>query len=294
MAKWTKSEDIARIQRAQAKLLQKNNGKPIELHPPLKIVKAEGDSGYKVILPSGAIYSSRGKPVIMPRTLAEWYSYRLDPSHPAPSVQANMPMYIAPTKKDIFESGLMVNDEIVIVAPGYNGRDLYKYINPKKFTIVVNKAIECPVHADLWMACEPLTGRTEWFKKTIGNKIDIACFWSHYLYKQYPDIKYTYEFGPPLTKTSSMCIPGVLRGRATVSAQALQLAYWLGATRIIILGIDLMGNKYFDNSDAGAARPETAWSWILPLFNPLIQWIKAQGIDVVSLSETALDVPVVE
>lgn len=289
MTKWTKPEDIARIKKAHAKLVKKSGGKPPELHEPLRIVEV-GSNKYGVILPSGELYSVRNMPVALSKELAEWYAYRLDPEHPAPSVQANMPMYIAPTAKDIFESGLNVDGEVVVIAPGYNGRKYYDRVDPKKFTIVVNKAIECPVYANLWMGCEPLTGRTEWFKKAINENMNIACFWSHYLYKEYPDIKYTYEFGPPLTRESSMLIPGVLRGRATVSAQAVQLAYWLGAKRIVILGIDLVGNKYFDDTDAGEARPETAWSWILPLFNPMIKWIEGQGVEVVSLSETALDV----
>lgn len=292
MVKWTDPKDIARIKRAYAKLVKKSDGKPPVLHEPLRIVEM-GNDKYGVILPSGEIYNVRNRPVALPRYLAEWYSYRLDPEHPAPSVQANMPMYIAPTAKDIFESGLNIGGEAYVVAPGYNGRDLYKYIDPMKFTIVVNKAIQCPVKADLWVACEPLTGRTQWFKDCIEDNKNIACFWSHYLYKEYPDIKYTYEFGPPLTRTSSELIPGVLRGRATASAQAVQLAYWLGAERITTVGIDIMGNKYFDGTDAGEARPETAWSWILPLFNPMIRWIEEQGVEIVSLSETALDLKVV-
>lgn len=281
-----------RILRALDKMIAQNNGKPLVIPARTEIIKAKHNL-YNVRKKNGELFSVGGRPIELREIHAEWLSYRTDKKNPAPSVQANMPMYIEFTARDIFNhfKDLKLTDEIYVIAPGELGASKYKKLNPHKFTIVVNKAIECPVNADLWLACEPLTGRTEWFKEHIKENKDIACFWSHYLYEEYPDINYTYEFGPPLTKTSSECIWGLLRGRATVSAQAFQLAYHLGAKRIVLVGIDLKGNRYFDGSDAGQARPESAWEWILPLFNPLIRWVESKGVEVVTLSETALDVP---
>ena len=291
MAKVRSKEDVKRILRAKSRFDHIVVGKKVEMVAPLKIVEYGG--GFCVALDNGKFYSVKDKPVVLTKAHAEWFSYRLRPESPAASFRAIGPNCAFPTDKDILNANVPVTDDIYVVSPGPNGKEHYDKIDNDAFIIVTNKAIEIPLKADLWISCEPGVKLTEWFNNAVEDNKHIGCFWSHYLYKDYPDIPYTYEFGPPLRPDSAECIPSVLRSRATISAQAVQLAYLLGAKRIIMCGIDIMGNKYFDATCAGENRPEKNWRWVLPLFNPMIEWIEAQGVKVVTLSETALDVEVV-
>lgn len=89
---------------------------------------------------------------------------------------------------------------------------------------------------------------------------------------------------------------GVLRGGASICGKALQLAYWLGAKRIVLIGVDMMKRAYHDDPEGKGCLAQMAAddTWYqLPRFNLHVQAIKARGVEVVSLSETAIDVPVV-
>ena len=56
-----------------------------------------------------------------------------------------------PAIKDIFQraSNFHITKTSYIVAPGKKGAEYYQHIPPEAFTVVVNKAINCPVEADL-------------------------------------------------------------------------------------------------------------------------------------------------
>lgn len=199
---------------------------------------------------------------------------------------------------DIFKANLDIPDDVYIVAPGPNGLDHIARIPADAFVIVVNKAIELPLFPKLWMCSEPLAGETAWFKGNIDDNKHIACFWSQYLGEAHPDIAYCWEHEEPLlTVTDPYPILNVLCRRATVAGQAVQLAYWLKAKRIILCGFDASGNTYFDNTPAGEGNSftmrEGEWWWVTRLMNPMIKWIKAAGVEVVSLSKTAIDVEVI-
>lgn len=199
---------------------------------------------------------------------------------------------------DIFDTDLNAPDDVYVVAPGPNGLAHIGRIPDDAFIIVVNKAIELPLSPRLWMCSEPLAGETEWFKDNIDAHKDIACFWDKYLLGKYPDIAYYWEHEEPLLTAANFApVYRSLRRRATIAGQAVQLAYWLRPKRIILCGFDTSGNTYFDTTPAGEGDSfdmrEGDWKWVTDLMNPMIKWMKAAGVEVVSLSKTALDVEVV-
>ena len=199
---------------------------------------------------------------------------------------------------DIFDTDMNAPDDIYVVAPGPNGLEHIGRIPDDAFVIVVNKAIELPLSPKLWMCSEPLAGETGWFKDNIDANKDIACFWGEYLLKGCPDIAYYWESEEPLLMRGNTApIFRALRRRATIAGQAVQLAYWLKAKRIIICGFDARGNTYYDGEPAGEGDSfemrKGDWTWVVALMNPMIEWLKAAGVEVVSLSETALGVEVI-
>lgn len=199
---------------------------------------------------------------------------------------------------DIFKADIPTPEKVYIVAPGYNGRGHYHRIPEDGFIIMVNKAIELYLKPTLWMCSEPYADETDWFRDNIEANKGAACFWSRYLYQKYPDIAYFWEREKPLLTADSFLPRGrVLRRGATITGQAIQLAYWLGARSIMLCGFDAYGNRYFDGTPAGIdtaldAR-EGEWDWVTSALNPMLRWMKESGIEVVSLSETALDVEIV-
>ena len=199
---------------------------------------------------------------------------------------------------NIFDADLDVPDDVYVVAPGPNGLAHIGRIPDDAFIIVVNKAIELPLKPRLWMCSEPLTGKTEWFQNNIEANKGIACFWDKYFLQDYPDIAYYWEHEEPLlTAADTRPAYRSLRRRATIAGQAVQLGYWLGAKRIIMCGFDASGNTYYDDTPAGEGNSfkmrEGDWDWVVRLMNPMIKLMKAEGVEVVSLSKTAIDVEVI-
>lgn len=111
----------------------------------------------------------------------------------------------------------------------------------------------------------------------------------------YPDVPYYFTHGhtlrePPLFQPEE----GILRAGGNIGMQAVQLAYWKGAKRIVLCGFDMTGDMYFDHTKNIAPRlnPDGT-SKHLRMAQGLCDWLKGQRVEVVSLSDTALDIPTV-
>ena len=61
----------------------------------------------------------------------------------------------------------------------------------------------------------------------------------------------------------------------------------MGAKEIIICGMDFGGRLYYDGKDRNVAPQYLTWKIKEPM-NKLIWWITSQGVEIASLSETAL------
>jgi len=90
-------------------------------------------------------------------------------------------------------------------------------------------------------------------------------------------------------------INGLIRYGASVSALAIQLAYNLGAKEILLCGVDMSGNSYWDKTEN--EDPEVldihgdTWSSVKRL-NPLLHYLRTElNIKVSTLSESKLDIP---
>ena len=167
----------------------------------------------------------------------------------------------------------------------------------------------------LWLCGDTTLPEQKWFdeqaKLVIGcdfplsNQLNpTACFgkaiYEHIsLHKKYPLVPYNFKLGHHMKKTPAYRpVYGALRGGASIGAQAVQLAYWLKANRIILCGIDMKGDTYFDGTEnkvkhmfMGCKVLKDGTSRHMPLFNGLCRWLIDAGVEVASLSETELDVP---
>lgn len=188
-----------------------------------------------------------------------------------------------------------LTQRMYIVAPGINGREHWEEIDPAYFTIIVNKACQIPLQRrDLWMVADPTVynlkrGVVPWFSEGLKTCVDIACFDSGMLLNYFKDVRYTHEWGPEITRAFIEPVKNRMLGGLTISGRAIQMAYWLGAKEIVLCGVDLCGNQYFDSTERGAeAQHHTAWDRVVPLMQELCDWLKWQGVRIGTLSETAL------
>ena len=107
-----------------------------------------------------------------------------------------------------------------------------------------------------------------------------------------PDV---YHFVPPsdsfLELAVSRPLDRVIRYGATVSACAVQFASSFGAREILLCGVDLSGDEYFDgtvNPNANHGEPWPAAMRLQALLRPLID---ERGVSVATLSPTRLELP---
>jgi len=209
---------------------------------------------------------------------------------------------------DIFATELRFDktEPVYILGTGPNGAAHYDKIPAHSWVIAVNKAIEIPgVHKSIWLCADGSLPEKEWFKKAareyIASEYELMdrnnptpVFDSGKLAQEFKDVRYTFRHGKSLLEDGHYCINGELRCHATIACQAVQLAYLLGSRNIILCGVDMYGEKYFDGTETDKkiniqTRESQTWK-AADAFNNLIRAMKTTGCRIVSLSDTQLDV----
>ena len=213
-----------------------------------------------------------------------------------------------PPEKDIFRHlhKWAPASTIQILAPGPAGKGHWQELSRDHVTIVVNKAVDIPdVRKDIWLTSEGTAHLTKWFHYGLEHHYDIACMSNSDLAVFYPDGPYTHELGGMMTSGDVRPTPLMLRGGATITSMAVHLAYWLGAREIVLCGVDMKENVYYDydpnirleQTEVGVAEYKSGlipdFGKYVPLMQELCDWLIAHGVSVVTLSPTALTVETV-
>jgi len=209
---------------------------------------------------------------------------------------------------------------IYMVSPGGFGRDKYEEIPEDAFVIIVNYAIKIPAYCRangirelkpaIWLCADrnlATAPECHWFIEELQAIMDagypinvedikaggpvVPVFDSGFLGGIFGSVRVIFDHGNTIRRKQPQPIANRLRGGLTISCQAVQLAYWLGAKRIIICGLDMYGDDYFDDHKTNvSSRRDRIWPQTSH-FNRFINWLKLQDVEVVSLSRTALGVP---
>ena len=190
-------------------------------------------------------------------------------------------------------------DTIYILAPGPNGQPHWKDIPEDAFIIYVNKAIELldnntvPCGDHLWLVPELSAQDTDWFYKYKEHNSSRLCVGRALVnpggLEENEYFKYFDYFGN-VPGQGVQIVPDKLNTYGTVSSMAMQLAYHLGAKSIILVGVDMWGDTYYDG-DKGfykGMREDRPWYSHICGFDELIRDIKSKGVEVCSLSPTQL------
>lgn len=189
--------------------------------------------------------------------------------------------------------------------------------------IACNKGVLCRVTPTIWLCATPALAQCDWFNKQMRYYASMtkahrkACAPPFITGRAGEWLKnyaaFTHHFQPggslwshvkrdPVTnKLKSVyhgfgCAAGYLRGGAGATARGVQLAYFNEAKRCVLIGSDMKGMTYFDGTinKWKHSTLDAKSNWVeLTYFDALIKWVKERGMDVVSLTETALNVEVV-
>lgn len=197
---------------------------------------------------------------------------------------------------DVFKSNFRLARKVCIVAPGPNGRDHYGRI-PADFQIVaVSKAVTIPlIRADVWVMNH---GDQPWFNEANARFEGIRVFSRDAVVNVESSLQDTaecYYFTPPEEQflEADYCRPvdGVIYYGATVSACALQLAYNFGATEILLCGVDMSGDDYFDGTQNKHINHGAIWPAVRRM-QPLVEHLtREKHVTILTLSPTKLEVP---
>jgi hypothetical protein len=197
---------------------------------------------------------------------------------------------------DVNDSDLRLARKVCIVAPGRNGRGHYWRI-PADFQIVaVSKAVLIPdLRPAIWMMTHSdqawFPGANRSFRGIRVFSRD-AAFHAAVALRDTPDV---YYFVPPsdsfLELEVSQPLDRVIRYGATVSACAVQFAFIFGAREILLCGVDLSGDEYFDGTINPNANHGETWPAAMRLQALLGHLIDERGVSIATLSPTRLELP---
>lgn len=202
--------------------------------------------------------------------------------------------------------------EVAVVGMGPNGLAHLDKVKGTEIVIVPNRAIDydwIPRH--IWLCDDGTLPEKEWFIKNallyvehmtyehnsnLSKPNPTPVFSEGKLLDAYPDVPYFVRHSPGFYTDPVGCWPGVLRGGTSVGGKGVQLAYHLGAKRIVMCGIDMQGRSYANDPEGHGCNANLRRGGIWAQrdnFNRLIKWLGEQDVEVVSLSPTALDVEVI-
>jgi hypothetical protein len=176
---------------------------------------------------------------------------------------------------------------IYVIGAGKNGFGHYRKLPQDIFTIAVNRMLLYPRAWTIWMAFDFNSLKQDFWSapKLPGTKFVLGTG----LARQCKAADYFFNSGGGCPRTEPITLRG-LRGGATISCCALQLAWFLGADHITLVGVDMKGDRHFDGTRA--AKSNHVWTQ-RGRFQVYIDILRSRGLQIDSLSETALNVPVV-
>ena len=193
---------------------------------------------------------------------------------------------------DITKSGLLNRPVVYIVGSGHNGVEAYGKLPEGGCVIACNRAVLAPIPATIWICEDAGIPSQEWFPEALSKKV--VRIFSDSIAKRYPS---DYQFRHHgIWKGKPAPVNGSTFGGGTVACRAVQLSVMSGAKTIILCGVDMSGNLYFDGQENKCQvelRSKGAWKESKN-FDEIIRWLrKSFDFEIFTLSVTSLKEPVI-
>jgi len=196
----------------------------------------------------------------------------------------------------------------VIIGNGPSGKDVVPLIPQHVLSIALNGAILYDRPFDWWMAFDTGLVLQDWFRKMrlpAGTRtlFGVELYWemaarqdciplADHCFKYWPALAQQFPLRAEKRWHGSPIMDGVLRGQCTIAGCAVQFAYWAGVRNLYLCGVDMRGTGKAN----GGTNPKHEGKWdVSNRLSYLCNWLAAnKGMQVRSLSETALSIPVVD
>lgn len=200
----------------------------------------------------------------------------------------------------IYGSAFRLSQNICILAPGPLGIPYYRFIPDDFCVVAVNKAALIPeVNADVWLVNH---SDQEWYQAAHESFDGVRVYRHEAASTARPSplhLDRCYYYDPPADKLDPLKLErlddGIIRYGGTVVAAALQLAWHFGGRQIMLCGVDMSGNGYFDSS----SNPDSSMqhfhgeTWLAAeMLDRLISYLRLRkGLSITTLSPTKLALP---
>jgi hypothetical protein len=207
--------------------------------------------------------------------------------------QDDRPM--APHWTELFSSRLRLPEKVCVVAPGPNGEGHYREIPKDHFLIAVSKAVLIEeLQPAMWIMTH---ASQDWFSAADERCACCRVFGAGAL-RDRPDLRaggdrfyFQCEEEELVVNGAIQPVEGRVRRGASISSCAVQIAYNLGAKQILLCGVDMSGDAYWDGSMNPDQNHGETWPAVNG-FHALIHYLTGQrGIRISSLSPTKLKIP---
>ena len=152
---------------------------------------------------------------------------------------------------DIFDASFKLPETVYVLAPGRAGVDYYGEI--RGYTIAVNKGV-CieSVRIDLWLSWALAYRRWgyQWFRDSMSLGVPKAfgITDSQDGLGDLEDCDYTFLYQPGYDDAPRGLKPGVLCWGGSISMAAVQLCFWKGVKRCVLVGCDFYDCQYYDGT----------------------------------------------
>ena len=198
---------------------------------------------------------------------------------------------------DILTSKIGVPETVYLVASGPNGCAHYWQIPTDAYVIAVNQAVLIPdIQPSMWVLNSVNKEVKRWIRTADIRFDGIRVFKQKHVHKLPRSLLnkpfYRYDAKGDLRSGKYQNKPGTLYAGGTVSGFAIQIAANLGAKTILLCGVDMSGEGYWDGTLREHPKHGETWNNADSL-NLLIKYLSQErGLTIKSLSPTKLDVPV--
>lgn len=223
-------------------------------------------------------------------------------------------------KENIFDTKFTLPEDVYIVAPGPLGEIAWLDIPRDAYVIAVNKGLliqQKPCinwRASIWMSWAKgyKLHKIDWFMQLLAHDTTPRLFGSYPNNAQglgdTEDCRYTFLYYPSYCNVENAAhgwpsyppglMEGVLRCGGTIAGAAIQFAYWFGAARCYLVGVDMFGPRFYDGTmynkgiESGEPCPRKLKTWRECAWcDRIISDVQARGMDVITLSDTMLQKP---
>ena len=194
---------------------------------------------------------------------------------------------------DIYGQKFPMPDKVYVLAPGPNGIKAYKKIPPSSYVIAVNSAVmipashKVPFKISAWIVSDKDAVNKDWWGnanlKFRGNRI------------------FSVEVTKRTRASDEMPIRTFLidkkpdgdfmRNAGTVAGCAITFCHINSVKHVVLCGVDMSGNTYYDGSD----NPDERWMedhgkvWTgRDILDERIKYLAACGMKVTTISKTKL------